>query len=329
MSDLSTEYLGLRLRTPLVPSASPLSEEVDNIRRMEDAGAAAVVLHSLFEEQLRTDAHELEHHLTQGTESYAESLTFFPEPDTFHIGPETYLNHIRQAKQAVNIPIIASLNGTTAGKWIDYAKQIEQAGADALELNIYWLPTDVRVSGAEIEANYLEIVRSTRAAVKLPLAVKLSPYFSSLGNMAQQIVAAGAQGLVLFNRFYQPDIDVESLEVRPTVLLSTPLVLRLPMTWIAVLYGRIEADLAATSGIHTHRDVLKMLMAGASVTMLCSVLLKRGIEHISEIESHLVQWMETHEYESVQQMQGSVSQRHSADPSAFERTQYMKAIQSL
>lgn len=329
MSDLSTEYLGLRLRTPLVPSASPLSEEVDNIRRMEDAGAAAVVLHSLFEEQLRTDAHELEHHLTQGTESYAESLTFFPEPDTFHIGPETYLNHIRQAKQAVNIPIIASLNGTTAGKWIDYAKQIEQAGADALELNIYWLPTDVRVSGAEIEANYLEIVRSTRAAVKLPLAVKLSPYFSSLGNMAQQIVTAGAQGLVLFNRFYQPDIDVESLEVRPTVLLSTPLVLRLPMTWIAVLYGRIEADLAATSGIHTHRDVLKMLMAGASVTMLCSVLLKRGIEHISEIESHLVQWMETHEYESVQQMQGSVSQRHSADPSAFERTQYMKAIQSL
>lgn len=329
MPDLSTEYLGLKLRTPLVPSASPLSEEVDNIRRMEDAGASAVVLHSLFEEQLRSDAQEFDFNMTQGTESYGESLTFFPEPEKFHVGPELYLNHIRNAKQAVGIPIIASLNGTTAGKWVDYAKQIEQAGADALELNIYWLPTDMNTSGAEVEARYLEIVTTVRAAVDLPLAVKLSPYFSSLAHMAHQIVEAGVQGLVLFNRFYQPDIDVESLEVQPTVLLSTPLVLRLPMTWIALLYGRIHADLAATSGIHTHRDALKMLMAGASVTMLCSVLIKRGIKHIAEIESHLLQWLETHEYESIQQLQGSVSQQHSPDPSAFERAQYMKVLQSL
>lgn len=329
MPDLSTEYLGLKLRTPLVPSASPLSEEVDNIRRMEDAGASAVVLHSLFEEQLRSDAQELDFNMTQGTESYGEALTFFPEPEKFHVGPELYLNHIQNAKQAVGIPIIASLNGTTAGKWVDYAKQIEQAGADALELNIYWLPTDMNTSGAEVEARYLEIVTAIRSAVDLPLAVKLSPYFSSLAHMAQQIVEAGAQALVLFNRFYQPDIDVESLEVQPTVLLSTPLVLRLPMTWIALLYGRIDADLAATSGIHTHRDALKMLMAGASVTMLCSVLIKRGIKHIAEIESHLVHWLETHEYESIQQLQGSVSQQHSPDPSAFERAQYMKALHSL
>jgi len=329
MPDLSTEYLGLKLRTPLVPSASPLSEEIDNIRRMEDSGAAAVVLHSLFEEQLRSEAQELDHHLTYGTESYAESLTFFPEPETFHVGPEAYLDHIRQAKHAVDIPVIASLNGTHAGQWIDYAKQIEQAGADALELNIYWLSTDLQTSGAEVEARYLEIVRAVRAAVTLPLAVKISPYFSSLPHMARQIVAAGAQGLVLFNRFFQPDIDIESLEVRPAILLSTPLVLRLPMTWIAVLHGRIEADFAATSGIHTQHDVLKMLMAGASVTMLCSVLLKRGIEHIAEIETSLIQWMESHEYESVRQMKGSVSQRNSADPSAFERAQYMRAIQSF
>jgi len=328
MPDLATDYLGLELRTPLVPSASPLSEEVDNICRMEDAGASAVVLHSLFEEQLHGEAHELHHYLTHGTESYAEALTFFPEPTHFHIGPEVYLNHIQQAKQAVDIPIIASLNGSTAGTWIEYAKQIEQAGADALELNIYWLPSDKDISGAEIERQYLEIVRAVRAAVQLPLAVKLSPFFSSLAHMADQIVSEGANGLVLFNRFYQPDIDIELLEVQPRVMLSTPFALRLPMNWIAILYGRINTDFAASSGIHTHHDVLRMLMAGASVTMLCSVLLKRGIDRITAIEQDLIEWMNVHEYESVRQMQGSVSQQHSHDPSAFERAQYTRAIQT-
>ncbi len=326
--NLETTYLGMKLRTPLVPSASPLSEEIGNIKRMEDAGAAAVVLYSLFEEQLRLETYELNHHLTYGTESFPEALTYFPQPQEFHLGPEGYLNHIRRAKQAVDIPIIASLNGSTVGGWIDFARLIEEAGADALELNVYHIPSDMSISGAEIEQRYVEVLKAVKAAVKIPVAIKLSPFFSNFANMAKRFDDAGANGLVLFNRFYQPDIDLETLEVRPNVLLSTPQALRLPLTWIGILYGRLRADLAATSGVHDATDVVKMLMVGANVTMMAAALLRYGIEHLRRVEQNLQAWMEEHEYESVQQMQGSMSQKNSADPSAFERAQYMKALQS-
>lgn len=326
--NLETTYLGMKLRTPLVPSASPLSEEIGNIKRMEDAGAAAVVLYSLFEEQLRLETYELNHHLTYGTESFPEALTYFPQPQEFHLGPEGYLNHIRRAKQAVDIPIIASLNGSTVGGWIDFARLIEEAGADALELNVYHIPSDMTISGAEIEQRYVEVLKAVKAAVKIPVAIKLSPFFSNFANMAKRFDEAGANGLVLFNRFYQPDIDLETLEVRPNVLLSTPQALRLPLTWIGILSGRLKADLAATSGVHDATDVVKMLMVGANVTMMAAALLRYGIEHLRRVEQNLQAWMEEHEYESVQQMQGSMSQKNSADPSAFERAQYMKALQS-
>jgi dihydroorotate dehydrogenase (fumarate) len=326
--DLSTTYLGINLRTPLVPSASPLSQEIDNIKRMEDAGASAVVLHSLFEEQLRLERFELHHHLTQGTESFAEALTYFPEPEEFHLGPDAYLEHIRKAKEATRIPIIASLNGTSVSGWTDYARKIEEAGADALELNVYYIPTDLDLSSIHVEQTYIDILRAVKHVVKIPVAFKLGPFFSNMANMARRLEQAGANGLVLFNRFYQPDIDLEELEVRPNVLLSTPQALRLPMRWIAILYGRLQLSFAATSGIHGAQDALKMLMVGASVTMLCSVLFRSGIEQIRTIEEDMRQWMEDHEYESVRQMQGSMSQKNCADPAAFERAQYMRAIKS-
>lgn len=327
--DLRTTYLNLTLRTPLVVSAcGPLSEDVGNIKRMEDAGASAVVLYSLFEEQLRLERHELNHHLTTGTESFPEALTYFPEPSQFNLGPEEYLKHIRDAKEAVDMPVIASLNGTTVGGWTEFARQIQQAGADALELNIYYIPTGLNLSGAEVEQTYVDIVKAVRAAVTIPVAVKLSPFFSNVANMVKRLDAAGADGLVLFNRFYQPDIELEELAVKPSIILSTPQAMRLPMRWIAILFGRINADLAATSGIHTARDVTKMLMAGADVTMLCSVLLAKGVEQIGAIERELTQWLEEHWYDSVHQMKGSMSQMRCPDPSAFERAQYMRALTS-
>ncbi len=326
--DLTTRYLGLNLRSPLVPSASPLSDETDNIRKMEDAGAAAVVLHSLFEEQLSMEQQAMEYHLTQGTESFGEALSYLPEPQEFVTGPEAYLDHIRKAKEAVSIPVIASLNGTTLGGWINYAKQIEQAGADALELNVYSIPTDMDQTSAGIEQTYIDILRAVKAVVRIPIAMKLSPFFTNMAAMARRLDLEGVNGLVLFNRFYQPDIDLETLEIRPNVLLSTPQALRLPMRWIAILFDRIKANLAATSGIHTAEDALKMLMAGASVTMLCSVLLQNGIEYMREIESGICQWMSEHDYESVQQLQGSMSQKYCSDPAAFERAQYMRALLS-
>ena len=325
--DLRTTYLNMTLRTPLVVSAcGPLSEDIDNIKRLEDAGASAVVLYSLFEEQLRQERHELEHHLTAGTESFPEALTYFPEPLQFSLGPEEYLKHVARAKETVNIPIIASLNGSTAGGWTDFAHKLQQAGADALELNIYYIPSGVRLSGAEVEKTYVDIVKAVKGVVSIPVAVKLSPFFSNMANMAKQLDDAGADALVLFNRFYQPDIDLEELEVKPSVILSTPHALRLPMRWIAILFGRVDADLAATSGIHHAPDVLKMLMAGADVTMLCSTLLARGIEHIRVIENEMDVWMEEHWYESVRQLKGSLSQMRCPDPSAFERAQYMRAL---
>jgi len=324
--DLTTNYLGLKLRTPLVVAASPLSEDLDNIKRMADAGASAIVLYSLFEEQLRQDRLELSRRLENGSDSFAEALSYFPEPDEFRLGPEEYLKHIAAAKKAVKIPIIASLNASSNGGWTSYAKQIQQAGADALELNIYYIPTNLELTGTEVERTYLDILKAVKAEVKIPVAVKLSPFFSSFANMAKRLDQAGANGLVLFNRFYQPDIDLETLEVKPDILLSTPMAMRLPLRWIALLHGRINASLAATSGIHRATDVLKMLMAGADVTMLCSTLLRHGIPKITVIERDLIIWMKEHDYKSVRQLKGSLSQENCAEPAAFERAQYMKAI---
>jgi dihydroorotate dehydrogenase (fumarate) len=328
--NLTTSYLGMTLHSPLVPSASPLTEDLDNIKRLEDAGAAAIVLPSLFEEQLTQDSQELHYHLTQGTYSFAEALTYFPVPeDAFAFGPEGYLEHIRKAKEAIDIPVIASLNGSSPGGWTAYARQMAQAGADALELNIYYIPTEMALTGAQVEQTYFDILHAVKAAVSIPVAVKLSPYFSNLAYMASRLDEAGADGLVLFNRFYQPDVDLDDLEIRPRVLLSTPQALRLPLTWIGILYGRVKADLAATSGIHTVEDVVKMLMVGANVSMLCSVLLKRGIGHLRTLDHELRVWLEEHEYDSVAQLQGSMSQLHCPDPTAFERVQYIRALQSF
>jgi dihydroorotate dehydrogenase (fumarate) len=324
--DLTTTYLGLKLRTPLVPSASPLSDEIDNIKRMEDAGAPAVVLYSLFEEQLRQERLELHHHMESGTFSFAEALTYFPEPEEYHLGPEDYLKHIANAKKSVKIPIIASLNGSSPGGWTQYARLVQQAGADALELNIYYIPTNMNLPAGEVEQTYLDVLKAVKAEVTIPVAVKLSPFFTNFANMAKRLNDTGADGLVLFNRFYQPDIDLETLEVKPNILLSTPMAMRVPLRWIAILYSRLQASLAATSGIHRAPDVLKMLMAGADVTMLCSTLIRHGVGHIKVIENDLVAWMEEHEYESVTQLKGSLSQKKCPAPSTFERAQYMRAI---
>jgi dihydroorotate dehydrogenase (fumarate) len=324
--DLSTKYLGLNLSSPLVMSASPMSESLDNLKRAEDSGAGAVVMYSLFEEQIRREIEALDYHLTFGTDSYAEALTYFPEPETYHAGPERYLQHIRDAKESLSIPVIASLNGSHIGGWTRFAKKIEQAGADALELNIYNIPTNIDMSGEDVESTYLEVVRSVKEVVNIPVAVKLSPFFSNMANMAKQFKEAGADGLVMFNRFYQPDIDLETLEVKPNVLLSTPQSLRLPLRWIAILYGRVDIDFAATSGVHFAEDALKLLMVGANVTMMASALFKHGISHIATVEVQMRAWMLEHGYESVQQMRGSISQKNAIDPEAFERAQYMRAV---
>jgi dihydroorotate dehydrogenase (fumarate) len=326
MLDLSTRYLGLNLRTPLIASASPLSQDIDGVRRLEDAGASAVVLYSLFEEQLRQESLELDFYLTEGTESFPESLKYFPEPTEFNLGPDDYLEHIRKSKAAVDIPIIASLNGSSVGGWIQYATQIEEAGADALECNIYWIVTDPDMTSAEVEQHYIDIVQVVKSAVHIPVAIKLSPFFSNFVGMARRLDSVRADGLVLFNRFYQPDIDLESLELAPHVLLSTPQAMRLPLTWIGILHGRVKAALAATSGVHGAEDVIKLLMVGADVTMLCSTLLRNGVNHLRAIEQGVRQWMESHEYISVAEMRGSMSQLRCPDPSAFERAQYTKAV---
>ena len=328
MPDLKTTYLGLQLNNPLVASASPLSKKVANARRLEDAGAAAIVMYSLFEEQITHESHELDHYLERGTYSYAESLSYFPDMDTYNMGPEPYLEHFYQVKLAVDIPVIGSLNGVSTGGWVDYARQIEQAGADALELNIYYLPTDPDVSSAELEDEYVRLVREVRATVKIPIALKLSPFFTALPHVAKRFVQAGANGLVLFNRFYQPDFDLEELEVVPNVELSTSQEVRLPLRWIALLYGRIEADFALTSGVHTAQDVLKAMMAGASVAMMTSALLQHGMGRLMHILTDMQEWMVEHEYGSIQEMKGSMSQRAVADPAAFERANYMKALNS-
>jgi dihydroorotate dehydrogenase (fumarate) len=326
--NLRTTYLGLDLKNPIVPSASPLSEQLDAILQMEDAGAAAIVMHSLFEEQINQESQQLDHFLSYGSESHAEALHYFPEAAAYRVGPEAYLEKIRKAKAAVSIPIIGSLNGVSYGGWTDYAKKIEEAGADALELNLYYLPTDPRRTAHDVEEMYLNVVREVKRQVKIPVAVKLSPFFSALANMALRLHEAGADALVLFNRFYQPDLDLRTLEVVPNLVLSQPSELRLPLRWIAILYGRIPVDFALTTGVHTHYDVLKGLMAGANVTMMASELMRNGIGRIRTILYDLEVWMIQHGYESVAQMQGSMSQQHVPEPAAFERANYMKVLQS-
>ena len=325
---LATTYLGFKLRTPLVPSASPLSENLDNIKRMEDAGASAVVFHSLFEEQLRPANHPMRRDSGNGGEFSSDALNDYSDEPDFKVDPEAYVTHIAKAKAAVRIPIIASLNGSTFGGWQRYARLIEQAGADALELNIYNVPTDPQRTADEIETEYLTIVASTKRLLKIPVAVKLSPYFTNFSEFARRLDDQGANALVLFNRFYQPDIELETLEVSPNVLLSTPMAMRLPMRWIALLYGRIGANLAATSGIYHGIDALKMIMAGADITMLCSVLLRYGIDHIRVLEREMREWMEDHEYESVEGIKGIMSQKNCANPTAFERAQYTRALKN-
>jgi dihydroorotate dehydrogenase (fumarate) len=335
MVDLSTSYLGLNLKNPLVASASPLSQKVETVRHLEQAGIAAVVMYSLFEEQIIYDSLRLHRDLTQGTDSFSEALSFFPElvmedkNSQYSIGPDEYVKNLEQLKQAVNIPILGSLNGVTNGGWIEYAEKIESAGADALELNIYNLPTDPESSSPEIEAGYLDLVRSIRSSIQIPIAIKLSPFFTSLPNFARKLVEAGADGLVLFNRFYQPDFDLEELEITPSLVLSTSHELRLPLRWIAILYGRIEADFALTTGIHTTEDVLKATMAGASASMMASTLLKYGIDHAAGILEGVQNWMVEHEYESITQMKGSMSQQSVAKPAEIERANYIKELSSF
>jgi dihydroorotate dehydrogenase (fumarate) len=326
--DLTTTYLGMKLKNPVVPSASPLTEKIHNIRWMEDVGAAAVVLPSLFEEQLTHESRQLDHYLSYGIESFAEALNFFPEVNDFRVGPDEYLNLIRQAKEAVDIPVIGSLNGVSSGGWTAFAEEIEKAGADAIELNIYYIPTDPSMTGRAVEHMYTEVVKDVKRSVDIPVAVKLGPYFSSMANMALLLHHAGADGLVLFNRFYQPDFDLENLEVVPHLVLSTPFEMRLPLRWVAILYGKVPLDYAITSGVHTYEDVLKGLMAGANVTMMASELLKNGIGRVKDILEALRIWMEEHEYESVEQMRGSMSQMHVPESAAFERANYMKVLQS-
>lgn len=327
--DLTTTYLGLELKNPLVVSASPLTKKVHLARRLEDAGAAAVVMYSLFEEQINHESYELDHYLNRGTNTYAEALSYFPDLDDYNLGPEPYLEHLQRVKQAVNIPVIGSLNGISTGGWIDYARKIEQAGADALELNIYYLPTDIRLTGAELEEEYIQLVSDVRSTVKIPIALKLSPFYTSLPNLARSFVDAGADGLVLFNRFYQPDFDLDTFEVVPNLQLSTSYDLRLPLRWIAILYGRIQADFALTGGVHTAQDILKAMMAGANVAMTASALLENGIDQIGRMLQDLYRWMEEREYESIKQMRGSMSQLAVAEPAAFERANYMKALKSF
>jgi dihydroorotate dehydrogenase (fumarate) len=326
--DLSTTYLGLKLKNPLVASSSPMCQDVGNIRRIEDAGAAAVVLHSLFEEQIDIDNDQLDRFITESSNYSAEATSHFPDLARQAMGPEHYLKHIAKCKQAVKIPIIASLNGTTTGGWLRYAKQMQQAGADALELNIYYIPVDPEVTAEQVEQKYVDLVRAVKSEVHIPVAVKLGPYFSAMGNMARKLDAAGADGLVLFNRFYQPDYDLEALEVVPNLILSNSHELQLRLHWIAVIYGSVKADMALTGGVHSASDVVKAMMAGAKVAMMTSALLKRGIGYLDTIATELLIWMGEHEYDSIRQMQGSMSRNAVPQPGAFERVNYMKVLSS-
>jgi dihydroorotate dehydrogenase (fumarate) len=328
MTALKSKYLGLELENPILAGASPLSRDVDAAKRLEDAGAAGLVMDSLFEEQILHEQHELHWHTTSGTESFAESLSYLPDHSAYLLTGEQYLEHIFKLKEALSIPIIASLNGSSLGGWTRYANLLEQTGADALELNIYFLAADPAENAQAVEQRYLEILKAVRKSVTIPVAVKVGPFFSAFAHMARELDAAGADGLVLFNRFYQPAIDLEAMDVVPNVLLSTPQAMRLPLRWIAMLHGRVKASLAATGGVHQATDVAKMLLVGADACQMASALLQRGPEHVRHVLAELRAWMEERGIESVQQMKGSMSYRNVRDPSQFERANYMKAIKS-
>jgi dihydroorotate dehydrogenase (fumarate) len=326
--NLKTQYLGLELKNPLLASASPMCKDLDLLKQMEDAGAGAVALHSLFEEQINAEQNALDDFLWQGTDVGAESTTVFADLPQYKIGPEAYLEHIRRAKAALGIPVIASLNGVSVGGWIRYAQMMEQAGADALEVNIYFVPTDSEVPGSLIERYYTELVATLSSTVRIPVAVKLAPFFSNAANMIKLLEKSGANGFVLFNRFYQPDFDLETLEVVPSLALSTSEELKLRLHWTAILFGRINADIAITGGVHTAEDVVKSMMAGAKVACLTSAILQHGPQHFAKLKGDLTEWMEKHEYESIEQMQGAMSHRNVANPAAFERNNYLKVLSS-
>jgi dihydroorotate dehydrogenase (fumarate) len=328
MVDLSTTYLGLKLKSPLVVSASPLSKKVDTVIQLENAGVGAVVLYSLFEEEIIQESLKLHEDLDRGAESSSEALRYLPDYGFFSIGPEKYLEHLEKVKKAVSVPVIGSLNGFSTGGWIKYARKIEDAGADALELNLYDLAADPATTSVELENRHIQLLSDIRKQVTIPIGVKLGPFYTALPNFCQRLVEAGANSLVLFNRFYQPDLDLDELEVVPHLILSNSNELRLPLRWIAILYGRIQADLALTTGAHTAEDTIKAVMAGANVVMAASVILKNGVSRVATILDEMREWMEEHEYESITQMRGSMSQKSVADPAAFERANYMKVLRS-
>jgi dihydroorotate dehydrogenase (fumarate) len=326
VTDLTTFYLGLQLRSPLVASCSPITGEIDSLQRLEEAGIGAVVLPSLYEEEIVAAELELDRVLDTGAESYPEALTYFPDLQDYDVGPEGHLRLVEDAKAKLAVPVIASVNASSPGGWTGYARQLEDAGADAIELNIYRVAADPARSGAEVEQDYIDIVTEVRAALRVPLAVKIGPFFSSMAHMANRVVAAGADGLVLFNRFYQPDLNLETLMVEPRVELSDSRDLRLPLRWIAILHGQVRASIAATSGVHTAADVAKVLLVGADVAMMTAALLRNGPGHVAVLERELLAWMAEREYDSVAQLRGSASQRGAENPSAFERSQYIKAL---
>jgi dihydroorotate dehydrogenase (fumarate) len=328
MADLSTEYLGLKLKNPLVPSSSPLSKHLDTARLLEDAGAGALVMHSLFEEKIEEEDANLARFFHQQSLGHGEADSFHPVPDNYRSYEEAYLEHLESLKSSLEIPIIASLNGTTPGGWVNYATALQDAGADALELNVYYIPASAREDGRQVEDRYVDILEGLRQQISIPITMKLSSQFSSVVNVAQRFQQAGANGLVLFNRFYQPDIDLETLEVVPKLELSTSEESLLRIRWIAILYGRVECSLAITGGVHTVEDVVKSLLAGADVTHLCSVLLRLGPSHLAMLLRGLDEWLEAREYESVQQLKGSISQRNATDSSAFLRSNYVRVLES-
>jgi len=328
MVDLTTTYLGLKLKNPLVASASPLSKKIETTRQLEDAGVSAIVMYSLFEEQIIQESIKLHQDLIRGAESHNEAMTYIPEYGPYSIGPQTYLEQLAKIKAAVSVPVIGSLNGVTSGGWVEYARKIQDAGADALELNLYYLATDPNVTSSELEDMYVGLVKDVATQISIPLAVKLSPFITALPNFTRRLAEAGARGLVLFNRFYQPDFDLEELEVVPNLVLSSSHELRLPLRWIAILYGRVPVDFALTSGVHSSNDMVKAMMAGASVAMTTSELLQNGVQRAEDLLNGFQTWLEEHEYESVEQMKGSMSQQAVAEPAAFERANYMKVLSS-
>lgn len=329
MTDLSTTYLGLNLKNPIVASASPLSKKLERARKLEEAGIAAIVMYSLFEEQIIHESLELDHYMSRGTESYAEALSYLPDGGLYGISPEKYLIQVAALKKALKIPVIGSLNGVSKGGWTNYARKIQEAGADALELNLYYIPTDLDMTSNDIEDSQVELVAEVKSAITIPLAVKISPFVTSIPNFVKRLVEAGADGIVLFNRFYQPDFDLDELEIVHSLDLSSSAELRLPLRWISILNGKVNTDFALTSGVHSHREVLKSMMAGAKVAMMASNLLHNGERAVAPILSELEMWMKDHGYESIRQMQGSMSQKSVKEPSAFERANYMKVLGSF